>query len=440
MNLFKRRASFNQNLEQKIEGIKLKIEKQNSKIFSNSSDDFKISQGKNGVKVNNQTVIFKTNFTQTGYNKSSKTVLNSKEVGSKAAANLNYIDRERANEKEENEELSNSYNMEKKLTKEELESIKQDLKEGTESFRRDVVSLGFDDKLTTKEQLEIIRESYNSFNNDFKKNPQNIIINIHNNTDHKHAHVLVTGKKEDTQLNKQQLQHIKLTIASKTAAKLNEKGQVHSLENLIQKEERKLQTMEKYTDLREKIFDKQKDFNLKVEEEFNKFSKVVLTNEEKILINDLQKAKGYKQFLEKNKENNAEKIAKAEKWEAKAEAKIKLETLGKFEYLKQEIEEFKKSDNFKNLNKDFKNEQKTLNKENLKIEEKELKPLSLDKVLKTEDEQKIDKTLTYEQQIDKAIDGKLDNKTRSFQYWKEPTAHNKKEVQLWKILLTTYQI
>ena len=97
MNLFKRRASFNQNLEQKIEGIKLKIEKQNSKIFSNSSDDFKISQGKNGVKVNNQTIIFKTNFTQTGYNKSSKTVLNSKEVGSKAAANINYIDRERAN-------------------------------------------------------------------------------------------------------------------------------------------------------------------------------------------------------------------------------------------------------------------------------------------------------------------------------------------------------
>ena len=142
MNLFKRRPNFNQNLEQKIEGIKLKIEKQNSKIFSNSTDDFKISAGKNGVKVNNQTVIFKTNFTQTGYNKSSKTVLNSKEVGSKAAANINYIDRERANEKEENDELSNSYNMEKKLTKEELESIKNDLKEGRESFRRDVISLG----------------------------------------------------------------------------------------------------------------------------------------------------------------------------------------------------------------------------------------------------------------------------------------------------------
>lgn len=417
MNLFKRRPNFNQNLEQKIEGIKLKIEKQNSKIFSNSSDDFKISQGKNGVKVNNQTVIFKTNFTQTGYNKSSKTVLNSSQVGSKAAANLNYIDRDKANEKEENDELSNSYNMEKKLTKEELESIKNDLKEGTESFRRDVISLGFDDKLTTEEQLEIIRESYNSFNDDFKKNPQNIIISIHNNTDHKHAHVLVAGKKEDTQLNKQQLQHIKLTIASKTAAKLNEKGQVHSLENLIKKEERKLQVMEKYTDLREKINLKEKDFNLKIEEEFNKFSKVSLTNEEKVLINDLQKARGWKQFLEKDKENNQEKIAKAEKWEKKAEAKIKLETLGKFEYLKQEIEEFKKSDNFKNLNKEFKDEQRKLNKENLKIEEKELKPLSLDKALKTDDEQKIDKNLTYEQQIDKAIDGKLDNKMRSFQYW-----------------------
>ena len=120
--------------------------------------------------------------------------------------------------------------------------------------------------------------------------------------------------------------------------------------------------------------------------------------------------------MEKDKENNQEKIAQATKWEEKTEAKIKLETKGKFEYLKQEIEEFKKSDNFKNLNKDFKNEQKILNKENLKIEEKELKPLSLDKVLKTDDEQKIDKTLTYEQQIDKAIDGKLDNKIRSFHY------------------------
>ncbi|MCT7470532.1 hypothetical protein N5T90_06570 [Aliarcobacter cryaerophilus] len=416
MNLFKRRPNFNQNLEQKIEGIKLKIEKQNSKIFSNSTDDFKISAGKNGVKVNNQTVIFKTNFTQTGYNKSSRTVLNSSQVGSKAAANIDYIDRDKANEKEENEALSNSYSMTEKLTKEDLESLKNDIKEGTESFRRDVVSLGFDDKLTTKEQLEIIRESYNSFNDDFKKNPQNIIISIHNNTDHKHAHVLVTGKKEDTQLNKQQLQHIKLTIASKTAAKLNEKGQVHSLENLIKKEERKLQVMEKYTDLREKINSKEKDFELKVEQEFNKFSKVSLSNEEKTLINDLQKARGYKQFLEKDKENNQEKIAKAEKWEKKAEAKIKLETLGKFEYLKQEIEEFKKSDNFKNLNKEFKDEQRKLNKENLKIEEKELKPLSLDKALKTDDEQKIDKNLTYEQQIDKAIDGKLDNKMRSFQY------------------------
>ncbi len=416
MNLFKRRASFNQNLEQKIEGIKLKIEKQNSKIFSNSSDDFKISQGKNGVKVNNQTVIFKTNFTQTGYNKSSKTVLNSSQVGSKAAANIDYIDRDKANEREENEALSNSYSMTEKLTKEDLESLKNDIKKGTESFRRDVVSLGFDDKLTTKEQLEIIRESYNSFNNDFKKNPENIIISIHTNTDHKHAHVLVTGKKEDTQLNKQQLQHIKLTIASKTAAKLNEKGQVHSLKHLIEKEEKKLQVMEKYTELREKIFDKQKDFNLKVEQEFNKFSKVSLSNEEKTLINDLQKARGYKQFLEKDAEKNQEKIAQATKWEAKIEGKIKLETKGKFEYLKQEIEEFKKSESFKNLNKDFKNEQKTLNKENLKIEEKELKPLSLDKVLKADDEQKIDKNLTYEQQIDKAIDGKLDNKTRSFQY------------------------
>ena len=158
------------------------------------------------------------------------------------------------------------------------------------------------------------------------------------------------------------------------------------------------------------------DFNLKIEEEFNKFSKVSLTNEEKVLINDLQKARGWKQFLKKDKENNQEKIAQATKWEEKTEAKIKLETKGKFEYLKQEIEEIKKSDNFKNLNKDFKNEQKILNKENLKIEEKELKPLSLDKVLKTDDEQKIDKNLTYEQQIDKAIDGKLDNKIRSFHY------------------------
>ena len=416
MNLFKRRPNFNQNLEQKIEGIKLKIEKQNSKIFSNSTDDFKISAGKNGVKVNNQTVIFKTNFTQTGYNKSSRTVLNSSQVGSKAAANIDYIDRDKANEKEENEALSNSYSMTEKLTKEDLESLKNDIKEGTESFRRDVVSLGFDDKLTTKEQLEIIRESYNSFNNDFKKNPENIIISIHTNTDHKHAHVLVTGKKEDTQLNKQQLQHIKLTIASKTAAKLNEKGQVHSLKHLIEKEEKKLQVMEKYIELREKIFDKQKDFNLKVEQEFNKFSKVSLTDEEKNLLNKLQSTKGYKQFLEKDAEKNQEKIAQVTKWEAKIEEKIKLETKGKFEYLKQEIEEFKKSDNFKNLNKDFKNEQKILNKENLKIEEKELKPLSLDKVLKAEDEQKIDKTLNYEQQIDKAIDGKLDNKMRSFQY------------------------
>ena len=74
------------------------------------------------------------------------------------------VDREKANEKEENEELSNTYNLEKKLEKDELNEIKEELKNGVVAFRRDVISLDFDDELSSKEQLEIIREAYKNIN------------------------------------------------------------------------------------------------------------------------------------------------------------------------------------------------------------------------------------------------------------------------------------
>jgi hypothetical protein len=422
MKAYKNRIVYAQHMRLKMKDVYLKIDEKSSKIASknsNSNLNFRVFESKNGVKVNNKTIIFKTNYNEIGFDRKTKRVINSKENGAKAAANISYIDREKANEREENEELSNTYDLEKKLEKDELNKIKEELKNGVVAFRRDVISLDFDDELSTKEQLEIIRESYKNFHDDTNKNPK-ILISLHTNTEHKHAHVLVFGEKEDVKINKVQLQSFKVEIATQTANKLENKGLENTLENFIKREEKRLETAQKYSNFRDKTIEIQKEFNEKTAEKFKEFSKDLSFSKQEIdVINEKQKATGYKDFVTKSEkltdEERVEKLAKAEKWISKIDEKIDDNLTEKIEKLKEKVEVFKESEEFKNLNKEFKLEQNFENKDNLKVDLKELKEISFDKSLQIKQEEIEDKTLTLEQQIDKKIDGKLDNKQYVFQ-------------------------
>ncbi|WP_152056936.1 hypothetical protein [Aliarcobacter butzleri] len=367
-----------------MKDVYLKIEEKNTKIASNNSKNFIVNVDKNGTKVNNKTILFKTNFTKEGFNFSNKTVFTKKEIGAKAVANINYIGREKANESVENEEYSNSYNLEKKLTKEELEDIKNELKEGVGAMRRDVISLDFDKELSNKEQLEIIREAYKKFEEDTNKRPSNIIINLHTNTEHKHAHVLVVGEEKDVSLNRQQLQHFKLILANKTAEVLENKGLKNSLENYIKREEKGLERLELYAKTKEIINKIEKEINEKNEEKFKDFAKNLnFTKEDLDNFKEKQKIEGYKHFINNNTkltiEEKAKKWEKAEKWEDKFNAKIDENFAEKFKDFKEELKLY---NNKNNLNNDFRETQKVvIAATGAKISIKDLKEIKMEKAL-----------------------------------------------------------
>ncbi|MFX4242478.1 hypothetical protein ACOL22_06820 [Aliarcobacter butzleri] len=394
-----------------MKDVYLKIEEKNTKIASNNSKNFVVNVDKNGTKVNNKTILFKTNFTKAGFNFSNKTVLTKEEIGAKAVANINYIGREKANENVENEEYSNSYNLEKKLTKEELEDIKNELKNGVGAMRRDVVSLDFDKELSNKEQLEIIREAYKKFEEDTNKRPSNVVINLHTNTQHKHAHILVTGEEKDVSLNRQQLQHFKLILANKTAEVLERKGLENSLENYIKREEKGLERLELYAKTKEIINKIEKEINEKNEEKFKDFAKNLnFTKEDLDNFKEKQKIEGYKHFINNNTkltiEQKAEKWENAEKWEDKFNAKIDENFAEKFKDFKEELKLY---NNKNTLNNYFKEEQKTIIENigtNLNIKLKDLKEIKMEKAL----------TLAIEvkEKIELTINKDLEEKFKTF--------------------------
>jgi len=362
--------AFNQPkfLKMKIKNMRLKDDEKSSKIASKNSSsnlNFRVFESKNGVKVNNKTIIFKTNYNEIGYDRKTKRVIDSQENGAKAAANISYIDREKANEKEENEELSNTYNLEKKLEKDELNEIKEELKNGVTAFRRDVISLDFDDELSTEEQLEIIREAYKNFHDDTNKNPK-ILISLHTNTDHKHAHILVYGEKEDVKINKVQLQSFKVEIATQTANKLENKGLENTLENTIKREEKYLEKLEEYNKVNLQILKIEEKFDKQNEENFKNYIKDLnFSKEELDIIKEKQKLEGFKTYLSKtdklSTKEKIEKWEKAEKWEAKLNAKIEKfddNVEDKFHELRMRINTYNRENELK---REFKEEQNKTN-------------------------------------------------------------------------------
>ena len=410
--------AFNQPkfLKMKIKNMRLKDDEKSSKIASKNSSsnlNFRVFESKNGVKVNNKTIIFKTNYNEIGYDRKTKRVIDSQENGAKAAANISYIDREKANEKEENEELSNTYNLEKKLEKDELNEIKEELKNGVTAFRRDVISLDFDDELSTEEQLEIIIEAYKNFKDDTNKNPK-ILISLHTNTDHKHAHILVYGEKEDVKINKVQLQSFKVEIATQTANKLENKGLENTLENTIKREEKYLEKLEEYNKVNLQILKIEEKFDKQNEENFKNYIKDLnFSKEELDIIKEKQKLEGFKTYLSKtdklSTKEKIEKWEKAEKWEAKLNAKIEKfddNVEDKFHELRMRINTYNRENELK---REFKEEQNKTNLVNLKMNLKNLKDVSSDKALDI-----LYKDATLKEEKEKEFNVKIEEKFKDF--------------------------
>lgn len=181
----------------------------------------KSSQSKNGFIVNNQTIMIKTNYEMSGKFNKQGIRPTQKQVGSHAAASLDYIDNHGSKDLEEDIELSNTYDKYGDLiSKEDFKEIKNDIKE-VDSFRRTIVSLGQND-LDRNDLNKIIRESMQNFKSDTFKD-FSYVYSIHTDTDNLHAHVLSYGSKSDINLTKSNLQNLKQEFADKTEEILLEK-------------------------------------------------------------------------------------------------------------------------------------------------------------------------------------------------------------------------
>lgn len=447
-NTYKKFKGFSQDYELKVQKLRLKNSKESSSKISLSStnsnqSNFKISINSKGTQINNKTIIIKSNTTITGFNYRSGDTKSRVDVGGTASASLNYIDRDSANEKELDEELSNTYTLEKQLSKDELDNTKKELREqGAEALRRDVISLNHDKDLTKEDHLEIVRNSVQKFHEQTGKKAE-VYMSFHTNTEHKHVHLNSVGSKDDIKLSKEQLQHFKVIVANETKNRLEEKELKHSLDKYIEREEK---TLERHQNL-EKVMSNSKqeltslsnERDAKLEQAFSKFTNhIEFSKDELKQLNQLQKTSGYVQYLEKNpSDENNTKLQEAKKWEQNIKAKISLETEDKFKYMQKQIEEFKHSTEVRNINKDFLVKQEallnrtasqakelgfskteeTLNRKAKELSEDKLKNISKDKALEIKTKEvKQDKHLTHSQQIDKAIDGKLDNKMNGLQY------------------------
>ena len=446
---------FGQNNEEKVNKLTLKRDNKNSQISSKtksqSTSNYKISKNGNDVKISKTSVVIKTNPLKEGYNKrikeASERNKSRAEVGSTASSSLSYIDRDKANEIEENEELSNVYTLDKQLTKDELQDIRDELKNGTESLRRDVISLNFDDKLSKDDHIEIVRNSVQKLNESIGQSGNEIYMAFHKNTGNNHVHLNSVSHTQDIELSPKQINLFKEVVAHETKQKLDEKELGHSLKQLLKKEDKtldnKLELQKAFTEQTNKLKDLESQRSSKMEEAFSKYSNNNSFSQEEVKqLQQIQKVSGYVQQSERKyekepTEENLSKLEKAKSWEANLKDKMSIETQDKFEYLQKQIKEFSTSKEAQNINKnhllkqqeilnktankandlDFKKSADSLRNKADNLSSSKLKSFSMEKALQQkEKEAEMDKHLTHSQKIDKAMDGKLDNKTNMFQH------------------------
>lgn len=197
------------------------------------------THSKGGVVVNNQSVVVKTNFEMAGRLNTKGKRPNSKEVGSHASASLSYMDNHGARDLEENDTLSNTYHENgDRMSKEEFKDLQNDLKEGTQAFRRVVVDVG--QKEFDREDLnKLIREGMQEFKEHTGKDLEYKFA-IHTDTESLHAHITAFGSNADINFTKDHLQDFKEIIGEKSQEILLEKSLEHdkdlSLNQQIDKE------------------------------------------------------------------------------------------------------------------------------------------------------------------------------------------------------------
>lgn len=181
---------------------------------------------KGGVVVNHQTVIVKTNFEMAGrLNRSGKRP-NAKAVGSHASASLNYMDNHGAKDLEENEALSNTFDSNgERMSKEEIEGLKQELNEGIGAFRRTVIDAGHNE-FDRDDMSRLVSEAMQEFKEQTGKE-FDYVYAVHTNTDHTHAHILSHGESSEINMTKDHLQLFKEIVGDKTNELLHEKELNH---------------------------------------------------------------------------------------------------------------------------------------------------------------------------------------------------------------------
>jgi hypothetical protein len=213
------------------------------KISSNHS--FTFSHGVNSYlsyshtlsKNNSSGVIIKTNFKQ------SSSGTNRQAIGKSAVANIKYISRQKANEHEEqrDEALSHLYDKEaRKLSADEEKELISNLEnKGTTSFRRIMISP--QKQTSAQEMAQIAKRTLAEFEEKTGKK-YDAVFAIHTNTEHTHAHILITSNKYNyLRLSKQELRLLRQTAIVKTNEIHKEQQAERSFVKTIQEE------LEKFT-------------------------------------------------------------------------------------------------------------------------------------------------------------------------------------------------
>jgi hypothetical protein len=396
--------SNNFNEEAKVQQLKLTHQKNKSSALSTSnsssnSSNFgnKISKTSQGIKVNNSTVIINTRYEESGrFNKNLKDKDNpkgqkasNKDIGNRVKSALKYQDREAEQEHEKELEIgesldknmSHSYDLDKRLSKEDIKEITNELDKGVAAMRTSVISTKQENNLSKQEDLAIVQKAITEHNAKYNKNVRTIITQ-HNDTNNRHHHVLQFGSKDDIKMSDTQLEDLKLRVATLTKEKLEEKGLSHKLDKeidlILDKQEKLLRIEEKL----DKHVENLKELNNNRLKEIDKATDRIVdrfnfSQEQLDSIKAFEKANGYKQFLEKQDNPDPAKLQKADQWKQDVLNKMDDITKDKHTQLKVEIDKFNNSKEFEDINNKFKQEAKeaTLKvSQELKDISKEYKP------------------------------------------------------------------
>jgi len=175
------------------------------KRFNATSTNFKNNSYEQSTKV-----IVKTNFSMSGrLHKGKRTT--KKAVGNHSSSALDYINNHGNRDLEQNTELSNIYNeLGDRITKEEFKEIKSYFKNDNEisAMRRIVISPK--EALNREDMKSLTIKIMNEFEEKTGKN-LDYKFAVHTDTEHIHAHILITGTNHDINFSKEQLSMFKQT-------------------------------------------------------------------------------------------------------------------------------------------------------------------------------------------------------------------------------------